>query len=113
MLIRNFLPSYRASIAIVAAIVVIGAVMILFSSDNANQRKSKEAIKEIVEDAKNIALATISEETKRSLSERPPGTEDAVISEETKRSLSARLPGAVDVVITPEVAQSLSARPSD
>ena len=110
---RNFLPSYRASIAIVAAIIVMVAVVILFPSGDTNRKNKKKAIKESIEDVKNTAPITITEETKRSLSERTPGTHDTVISEETKRSLSIRPAGAVDAVITPEAAKSLSTRPND
>ena len=100
MLIKNFLPSYpyRAGIVIIAAIVVIGAVIMLFPSGEKQSKSDRETTKE---SAKDISPATISEETKRSLSERTPGTHDTVISEETKRSLSTRPAGTVDTVITP------------
>ena len=107
MQVKNILPSYRASIAIVAAIVVIGVVIMLFPNSEKQSKSDRETTKE---SAKNTAPTAISEETKRSLSERPPGTQDSVISEETKRSLSTRPAGAVDAVITPEVAKSLSER---
>ena len=107
MLIKNFLPSYRVGIVIIAAIVVIGVVMILFPNSEKQSKSDTETTKE---SAKNTAPATISKETKQSLSERPLGTQDAVISEETKRSLSTRPAGAVDAIITPEAAKSLSER---
>ena len=107
MLIKNFLPSYRASIAIVAAIVVLVVVIMLFPNSEKQSKNDREMTKE---SAKDILPAAITEETKRSLSERPPGTQDAVISEDTKKSLATRPAGAVDAVITPEVAKSLSER---
>jgi len=107
MLIKNFLPSYRVGIVIIAAIVVIGVVMILFPNSEKQSKSDRETTKE---SAKDILPAVITEETKQSFSERSPETKDAGISEETKRSLSTRPAGAVDAVITPEVAKSLSER---
>lgn len=109
MQVRNLLPSYRVGVAITATITVIVAVVILFPTGEKQRKNSQPAAQE---GAKDISPATITEEAKQSLSERPPGVQATVISEETKQSLSARSPDADDavIVITPEIAESLRSR---
>lgn len=109
MQVRNFLPSYRAIIAIVAAIIIIIAVVILFPVGNKkNQGNGNiKAVKESVKDAGEVFPITISEESKRSLSEWSPEMQATVISEKTKRSLSERPSGFIPATITPEVIQLL------
>lgn len=80
--------------------VVIGAIMILFPTGEKQRKNNKEAVKEGVK-VKNIFPATITEEIKRSLSERPAGIKDATITDEIRRSLTTRPPGVVDAVIIP------------
>ena len=109
MQVKNILPSYRASIAVVAAIVVLVVVVVLFTSNEKQRKNNKEAVKENIEDVKDIAPITISEETKRLVSERLPG-DAIVITEETKRLLSERPQGSIPITITPETAKSLSTR---
>ena len=99
------------SVALVAAVVAIVAIIImLFPAGDTNQRRDKEIVKESIEGVKEISPTTISEETKRSLSERLLGTQGTVLSETTKQSLSERLPSSIPTTITPETAKSLSTR---